>query len=200
MPDEILLLTGDAEAPHLAQVLSEENPVLRIIHVHDRDELYQAAMEPKAGFRRLIAFCTAEIVPADVLNAVDGPAYNFHPGPPAYPGAHAASFAIYDGAKRFGATVHEMTEKVDAGAIVAVECFDVAAEYRFQDLEIRAFQALARLFGGLATALACETAPLPHQDIEWGTKRGTRREFERMQAFDETMSEEEIRRRFRAFG
>jgi len=200
MPDEVLLLCGDAEAPHLARVLGEENRQLTIIHVGGRESLLEAALAPKPGFRRLIAFCTSVIVPADVLAAVDGPAYNFHPGPPTYPGSHAASFAVYDGAEQFGATVHEMTAKVDAGAIVAVEWFDVQAEYRFQDLEIKAFQALARLFRDLAPALASDRNPLPRQDIEWSGQRWTNKDFERMQEIDETTSEDEIRRRFRAFG
>ena len=200
MPDEILLLTGEAEAPHLAQVLTAHNPALKTRHVADKEDLVRAATASSGGYRRLISFCTSVIVPADVLDAVDGPAYNFHPGPPTYPGAHAASFAIYDGAERFGATVHEMTEQVDAGAIVAVEWFDVATQDRFQDLEIKAFQSLARLFHGLAPALACDRAPLPPQDVEWSGLRRTKRDVEQLQAIDETTSEEEIRRRFRAFG
>ena len=92
--------------------------------------------------RRLIAFCTSVIVPAEVLDAVMAPAYNFHPGPPTYPGSHVASFAIYDGADMFGATAHEMAAKVDSGPIVGVEWFQVPDGLRFTDLEINAFDAL----------------------------------------------------------
>ena len=68
---------------------------------------------------RLISFGSGVIVPAAVLARLSGTAYNFHPGPPAYPGIFPSVFALYDGATRFGVTLHEMKPEVDSGPIVA---------------------------------------------------------------------------------
>lgn len=200
MPVEIVLLTGEVEALELGNILKRENPALSVVPVFDRAELLEACADPCPGGRRLIAFCTSVIVPAEVLEAVDGPAYNFHPGPPTYPGSHVASFAIYDGAEMFGATAHEMAESVDSGAIVGVEWFRVSDGLRFVDLEILAYQALIRLFMGLAPQLAASDRPLERLDMDWAERATTNRDFERMRAIDETMSEAEIKLRFRAFG
>ena len=200
MPSEIILLTGDAEAPHLESILYRHNPGLKTIHARDRRELLDACPPDGANARRLIAFCTTVIVPEEVLNAAMPPAYNFHPGPPTYPGSHVASFAIYDGANMFGATAHEMVSKVDSGLIVGVEWFQVPDGLRFTDLEIKAFDALVRLFIQLAPHLALNDAPIERLDMGWAGKATTNTDYEQMRAIDETTSEAEIKRRFRAFG
>ena len=200
MPSEIILLTGDAEKPHLESILHRHNPGLKTVHACDRRELLDACPADGNVNRRLIAFCTSVIVPAEVLDAVMAPAYNFHPGPPTYPGSHVASFAIYDGADMFGATAHEMAAKVDSGPIVGVEWFQVPNGLRFTDLEIKAFDALVSLFIQLAPHLAANDAPIEHLDMGWAGKTSTNKDYERMRAIDGTMSEAEIKRRFRAFG
>ena len=57
---------------------------------------------------RLIAFATPVIVPGRILASLGYGAYNFHPGPPQYPGWAPAHFALYEQANEFGATVHAM--------------------------------------------------------------------------------------------
>lgn len=200
MLDEIVLLTVDAEAPHLGGILMRHNPALVVTHVRTRDELEDACLPDDQRFRRLVAFCTSVIVPTDILNAVMHPAYNFHPGPPTYPGSYVANFAIYDQAEMFGATAHEMAAQVDSGPIVGVDWFRVPDGLRFTDLEIKAYQALVRLFMGLAGHLANDMAALPHMDMTWSGEATTKKDYERMRAVDATMSEAEIKRRFRAFG
>ena len=200
MPSEIILLTGDAEAPHLESILYRHNPSLKTIHARDRRELLKACPADGTNARRLIAFCTTVIVPEEVLNAAMPPAYNFHPGPPTYPGSRVANFAIYDGADMFGATAHEMATKIDSGPIVGVEWFQVPDGLRFTDLEIKAFDALVSLFIQLAPHLASNDAPIEHLDMGWAGKATTNNDYERMRAIDETMSEAEVKRRFRAFG
>ena len=122
MPEEVVLLTGEVEGPHFRTMLESCNPHLVIVHAQTLEQLETAFLRPPGGGgpRRLVAFSTSVIVPKTILGTLQVPAYNFHPGPPTYPGSHAASFAIYDGAEHFGATVHVMEEKVDCGPIVAL--------------------------------------------------------------------------------
>ena len=201
MLGEIVLLTGEVEAPFLTDILHQHAPALRVVHAEDRKALDKACEIPsELGPRRLIAFCTSVIVSASVLDALDGPAYNLHPGPPTYPGTHPASFAVYEGADRFGATLHEMAARVDSGTIVAVDWFDMPPDLRFSDLEIHAYRTAIALFTKMAKRLATDPAPLPASGDTWSGTVSTRKMFERMQQVTEDMSEEEIVRRFRAFG
>jgi len=203
MPSEIVLLSGEAEAEHLPAVLTGHNPDLTVVCTETKADLEAVCLEagpPPDGGRRLIAFCTGIIVPAAVLDALDGPAYNFHPGPPTYPGAHAASFAIYDGAEHFGVTAHVMEKTVDSGAIVGVRWFDVPDKARFVDLELAAYRELFQLFLELASHLASDDRPLARLDEIWGTRKTTKREFEAMKQITPEMDEDEIKRRWRAFG
>ncbi|MSO93735.1 MAG: methionyl-tRNA formyltransferase [Rhodospirillales bacterium] len=199
MPKEIVLLTGDAEAPHLTGYLREHAAALPIRHVRDRRGLEAAIANPSEGVR-LIAFSTAVIVPATVLKALGSPAYNFHPGPPTYPGSHGVEFALYEGADRFGATAHVMRPKVDEGPIVGVEWFDILPQLDRTGLEIKAYGACARLFLKLARALATGDAPLPEIGVAWSGPKRTNRDYEQLREITPELDAEEAARRKRAFG
>ena len=202
MPEEIILLTGDVEGPHFRVILESHNPALVVVHAQTRDELEVACLRLTAGggARRLISFSTSVIVPAAVLEALDLPAYNFYPGSPEYPGSHAASFAIYDRAWRFGATAHLMEEKVDCGPIVAAEWFVMPEKARFLDLEIKTYELLLKLFADLAPHFATSDDALPEIDAKWSGVKHTRAEFEAMKVLEADMEEAEINLRYLAFG
>lgn len=199
MPKEIVLLTGDAEAPHLTGYLRAHSASIPIRHVRDRAGL-EAAVAERAEGVRLVAFSTSVIVPAAVLKALGAPAYNFHPGPPTYPGSHGVEFALYEGAQRFGATAHVMTPKVDEGPIVGVEWFDILPQLDRNGLEIKAYSACARLFLKLASALVTSDAPLPEVGVQWSGMKRTKQDYERLREITPDLDEAEVARRRRAFG
>jgi methionyl-tRNA formyltransferase len=199
MPREIVLLTGEREAPHLAGHLRVYAPMLAVRHVADRAALDQAFVVAAPG-RRLIAFTTNVVVPGRYLAACEHGGYNFHPGPPSYPGVYPESFAVWDGAKRFGATAHRMLKQVDAGPIVASEWFDVPANCGRMHLATLAFEALVRLFGALAGPLANSDDPLSETGEAWSGPTRLRGAFEAMCRIEPGISEDEYRRRYRAFG
>jgi len=199
MFDAIILLTGPEEQPVLAGWLRQHRPRLQIhpaVTAADVDALKPSLL---AG-ARLVAFATHVIVPATVLRALSGGAYNFHPGPPHYPGWAPAQFAIYDGAAVFGATAHLMVERVDAGPIVGVETFAVPPDATVHSLECLGYTALARLFQLLAKALATQSQPLPELGIPWSGRKGTRRSYVEMCEIPLDISKEEFDRRMQAFG
>jgi methionyl-tRNA formyltransferase len=69
------------------------------------------ALEPELLRRaRLIAFTTDVIVPPDILDHLGFGAYNFHPGPPHFPGWAPALFAVHHHATEFGVTAHMMAK------------------------------------------------------------------------------------------
>ena len=76
MPEEIILLTGEVEGPHFHAILESCNPDLTVVHAETDEQLEAACLKPPpgGGIRRLIAFSTAVIVPAAVLQELPGPA------------------------------------------------------------------------------------------------------------------------------
>jgi methionyl-tRNA formyltransferase len=195
---DIIVLAGEQEGHHLGLFLKRHNPAVAIAHVQTRDEL-TVALHPRRTGVRLIAFCTSIIVPAAALAEIDSGAYNFHPGPPTFPGKHPASFAIYEGATRFGATLHEMLPRVDAGAIVGVEWFDIPALPRLTELERLTFDACIRLWHQFGPSLATSSEPLPTTDLAWTGSKSTQRDFDRLCALPPDINAEEFDRRRRAF-
>ena len=199
MFDTVILLTGAIEQPVLASDLRLHNPQLIILPVFTSDEL--AAVEVAILRRaRLIAFTTEVIVPQNVLDQLGYGAYNFHPGPPQYPGWAPAYFALYEQAKEFGATLHVMVQRVDAGPIVGVELFEIPADISVADLEALAYAHLADLFWRSAKSLASSAEPLPELPIRWSEKRNSRRGFEAICDIPLSISKEELERRIKVFG
>jgi methionyl-tRNA formyltransferase len=196
----LLLLSHGTLAAPLSDALRRHNPALLIVCVANDEQLRNAFDTITGRFDRLIAFCTETIVSAAHLAALGGPAYNFHPAPPDYPGSHPASFAIYDGVTRFGATVHEMAVRVDSGPIVDVEWFDAEPEAGVLALEDKAGEAAARLFWRLAPLLADCRRPLPQGIDRWGPRKTTKKDFRAMALIDPSISAMEFERRWRAFG
>jgi methionyl-tRNA formyltransferase len=131
---------------------------------------------------RLVAFCTDVIVPPQVLDRLRFGAYNFHPGSPEFPGWGCAHFAIHQEATEFGATVHVMIEKVDAGPIVSVELFRIPPGITVTGLEKMAYARLAQMFRRLARPLAAQTRPLPPLAVEWSGRKCTRRRYAAIRA------------------
>lgn len=195
---EIVLLTGEKEAPHLGGFLRRHNSALTLTPVQTRDELV-VALHPRRPGVRLIAFCSSVIVPADRLAELDSGAFNFHPGPPTYPGRHPASFAIYDGAARFGATAHAMRPRVDSGPILGVEWFDMPALPRLAELERLAFEACIRLWTRLGPALATRAEGPPATDLAWSGRKSTQADYDRLCALPLDIDAREFDRRKRAF-
>ena len=100
---------------------------------------FAETLDDLTGGTVLAAFGTGVIVPPDLLARYDR-AYNFHAAPPAYPGRDPHHWAAYDWATVYGATVHIMTERVDAGPIVGVaelECEPVGLRLVAPRLRVR---------------------------------------------------------------
>ena len=199
MFDTIILLTGPVEEAALAAVLRQHNPQLDIQPAKSLNEL-EAIDQSVLAHARLVAFVTPVLVPARILGALGFGAYNFHPGPPQYPGWAPSHFAIYDKASYFGATAHAMIEQVDAGPIVGFKVFSIPPNTSVLRLQELAFVELARLFWRLAPVLATQSEPLAELPIKWSGTKSTRRSYAAMCDIPADISKEELERRIAVFG
>jgi methionyl-tRNA formyltransferase len=199
MFDTIILLTGPVEHGPLTALLHGHHPQLAVHSATAAEDF--AAFDAVALKRsRLVAFASPVIVPAQILDALGFGAYNFHPGPPDYPGWAPAHFALYDGVSEFGATAHVMAERVDCGAIVDSVLFPIPAGITVQGLEGLAYAHLAQLFWRLSKALATQAEPLPTRDLQWGSRKNSRRAYQAICDIPLDISREELVRRMRVFG
>jgi len=173
MFERILLLCDEVERPFLTDTLRAFSASLEIRHVRDAPTLagIDAAQLAQS---RLVTFGAAQALPSAVLAGLGFGAYNFHPGPPAYPGWMPSAFAVYDGATEFGATAHALSASQDGGVIVAADTFPVAAGTTRTELARGAYLAMLGLFRRLAPVLVTRAQALPTLPIAWGARRGTR--------------------------
>lgn len=171
VPDRIGLLCNEVlDDNFLTTILYMVRPELQVDVLLSTNDL-DAWTQNITPATRLVAFCSSVVVPMHILNRLAGPAYNFHPGPPEYPGKHPVAFALYDSATIFGATLHEMGLPVDSGPITGTLQFPVPPGSPYLWLMARTHQAALHLFLQSVVALARSLAPLNRLPASWGTRR-----------------------------
>jgi methionyl-tRNA formyltransferase len=194
MFDTIILLSGEAEQVTLARVLLGHNPHLSVIPAGNSAALETLSSDVLRR-TRLIGFATPVIVPETVLTRLGYGAFNFHPGPPAYPGWAPAHFALYNRETEFGATAHVMVEQVDAGPIVDVALFPIPAKISVLGLEGLAYAHLAQLFWRMAKTLATDPATPRTLPVKWSSKKYRRRDYLAIRDIPLDSPQDELRRR-----
>ena len=200
MVDRLFLLTGSAEIPVLSRSLNKTGAELSVQAVSNADDLAYAASARSTARTRLVAFSTNVMIPPDILAICTCGAINFHPGPPEVPGVHTGAFALYEGLDTFGITAHLMTERPDAGPILAVERFPIGHQISRDELEIKTYMALARLFMAMAPKLADFDHPFsPMTNERWSTRLRTFKDYDRLRRVGDDLDRDERARRERAF-
>lgn len=145
----------------------------------------------------LLSFCSGVIVPEAVLDKFDGRALNVHPGAPDYPGRDPHHFAVFDRALRYGATLHQMTARVDAGTIYDAQLFDVPEGIAPGELMQRAEQAGLKLVYSAMRRIAHGEGFTANQ-MEWGTVKTSRNDFQRLCRISPVAPVEDFERRMSA--
>jgi len=147
----------------------------------------------------LLAFGTSLIVPPNILKRFRGGSFNIHTGSPDYPGRDPHHWAVYEGALRYGATLHVMTERVDEGPILDIEWFDVRPEDTPGTLLSRSVEAGFRLIVKHAALLRGNEPARPMAGAKWGSRKRTRADFDAMCRIESGITRTEFERILRAF-
>lgn len=159
-----------------------------------------AALDRAKGQTRLIAFCTGTIVPPPILKRLNSGAYNFHPGPPEYPGIFPSCFAIYEDTKTFGATAHRMTDRIDEGEIIGTQSFPLGGTMDRLTLDKLALDNVLLLFQHLLPRLIDLTNEIPSSGNSWRGQARTKKDFNALCELPSDASQDEFNRRYRAVG
>lgn len=199
MTRKVVLLTPVEEFVDLAQKVREIDSTCVIQYAESEKKLRQCT-ENFQIHDRLIAFETPVIVPADILNALPSPAYNFFKGPPEYPGVFPESFAIYGGAVNFGATAHEITKEINQGPIVGVEISAISPKIKRINLEGLSRILLMRLLKRMLPVILDRILRPSRLDIEWSSKVTRKSDFNALCRLPENIDRADFERRLRAVG
>lgn len=176
MFNTIILLAEPLEEGTLSATLLRHNPHLTLHAAVTLDDLN--AINPRTLKRaRLLSFASSVIVPRRILDAIGYGAFNFHPGPPNYPGWAPAYFAARDRVTIFGVTAHVMHERVDSGPIIALDMFEIPAAISGERLEAMAYAHMTRQFFKLAKRLATSRHAPPLLPAQWCGRKNTRRDL-----------------------
>lgn len=193
---QVVLLTSREFYAELQAYIEHCVPEAAVNGAFSLDDLKRLVLKAETK-PKLIAFCTGVIVPKELLGRAIHPSYNFHAASPDYPGRDPHHFAVYDDVRRYGATAHIMSERVDAGPIVGVEWFDVVLPALPNELLDRATEAAMRLFKRLVPAMIRDRE-LPAIKAEWGRRKTTRADFRRLCTISPDIDRGEFERRLRA--
>ena len=119
------------------------------------------------GVQLLLNVHSLDIVDPTVIEAPSLGAYNLHPGPlPERAGLHTPSWAIYEGADRYGVTLHRMTSEVDAGPIAFADRFAIREDDTGLSVMLQCVRRGLQLIGQLLDVVESGTAiPAHRQDL-----------------------------------
>ena len=196
MVDLVVVLGTPQVAAEISRIVSEASEGVRVERVDTLERLEEAS-QCGADFPLLVSAGSGVIVPRHVLERFRAGAVNFHAATPDYPGRDPHHFAAYDQCRRYGATAHTMTERVDDGPILDVEETSVEPGAEPHEYLALARSCLIRLLARNLPRLVTGTVrPIP--GLVWGTKKRTRNEFRSMCRIDPLSEEREIARRMRA--
>jgi methionyl-tRNA formyltransferase len=168
-----------------------------LVFAYNKEEL-RNRFDDYGQFNFLISFSTNVIVPSEYIRISEQISVNIHSASPNFPGRDPHHYAVYDGAKYYGATLHYMTSKVDEGDIIDVEFFDIENSVKPYELlqmaDEAAWKLIRKLFG-----LIKNNNKLPLSQHRWGVKKRNRKDFEDFCRIDDSMDKLELQRRIKAF-
>lgn len=124
----------------------------------------------------ILSFYYRELLPREVLALPRLGAFNMHGALlPKYRGRAPVNWAVLEGEKETGATLHQMVEKADAGPIVDQEKVPIGPDDTAFDVQKRVTEAAVRILDRQIDALKLGAAPRRPQNLEDGFYRGRRR-------------------------
>jgi methionyl-tRNA formyltransferase len=183
--------------------LAEDAAELIMLHSNSAEIIYGNINDPfpehilSREFDYVISYISPWIIPKVVLDNAKIAAINFHPGPPEYPGIGCTNFAIYNGEKEYGITVHHMNEKVDTGDIITVERFPILEQDTVYTLTQRCYAYIFVSFCKILPQVLADDL-LGKSNEKWKRKPFTRGELNWLCVISKDMTEDEIERRLKA--
>lgn len=195
----IIFLCGEAEGDAFRSHVAKMAPGLETLWVSSIPALDFATRS--GGHRtRLITFLTDVIVPGKILERLRPKPYNIHPGPPEYPGAHGLVFALFDQAREFGVTAHEMTARVDDGPIVMVDRFHLPNDAELVSFGNEVYARAVAIADHIIRHCVETDKALPVRNEFWSDNHCTSKRLKSLLTASDYLMPEDLKRLERAAG
>lgn len=199
MNRRLIFLCGQKEGLAFRQHAESLAPGIETLWV-DNAESLDVVTEENAERARLLSFLTDIIVPRHILRRLGPVPYNVHPGSPEYPGAHGINFAIWEGARQFGVTAHEMTAAVDTGAIVLTDRFDLPCNADALNFGDKVYARAVKVMDKVIRHCVESDSPMPLAEQRWSPRQCTKRRLNKLVDAAPTLLPQDFSRLKRALG
>ena len=152
----------------------------------------------------IICFRSLYILPKFLIDKPKIGAINFHPAPPEYPGSGGINFALYENKKRFGITIHLMSEKVDSGDILDVLYFPILEEDNVNTLLNKTHIELFKVTKEFINSIQREKSKyisdkLAQSKFIWSDTKRLIKSVDELSVISYGISKDEMHRRIRSF-
>lgn len=163
------------------------------------DTSRQSKIEISKRYDYLISFLNKKYIGKDIRQKINIGSYNFHPGPPEYPGFGCYNFALLDRVNLYGSTIHLMNDKFDNGQIINIKKFKIS--YNKINLEKLILKTHKNIFLQAKKFIHCLLYNEVKIDnsIKWKRKAYTKREFEIARQISLKDTKLSIQRKIKAF-
>ncbi len=147
----------------------------------------------------LISFLNPVYINRNIRKKIKINSFNFHPGPPEYPGFGCYNFALLDKVNFYGTTVHIIDDKFDNGKIIDIKKFKIS--YKKINLDKLIKMTHNNIFKQAKNFLK---KILNHQlkiknNLKWKRRAFTKKEFEIAREIKLNESKKSVLKKIKAF-
>ena len=147
----------------------------------------------------LISFLNSIYIDKNVRKKIKVGSFNFHPGPPEYPGFGCYNFALLDKVNFYGSTVHVINDKFDNGKIINVNKFKISyKKLNLEKLIAMTHRSIIRQAKDFINNILNEKLKT-NVSFKWKKKAYTKKEFDIAREIKLNDSRENILKKIKAF-
>ena len=126
----------------------------------------------------LISFLNTKYISRNIRQKIKKGSYNFHPGPPEYPGFGCYNFALLDRVNFYGSTIHLMNDKFDNGPIINTKKFKISNQkINLEKLILKTHRNIFLQAKKFINSILNNNINV-NKHLKWKRKAYTKREFE----------------------
>ena len=147
----------------------------------------------------LISFLNSMYINKSVRKKIKINSFNFHPGPPEYPGFGCYNFALLDKVNFYGSTIHMIIDKYDSGKIVNVKKFKISYEkINLEKLIRKTHKNIIKQAKDFINVIQNKKLKI-EGNFKWKKKAYTKKEFETAREIKLNDSKKNLLKKIKAF-
>ena len=147
----------------------------------------------------LISFLNSMYINKSVRKKIKINSFNFHPGPPEYPGFGCYNFAMLDKVNFYGSTVHIINDKFDSGKIINVKKFKFSyKKFNLEKLIRKTHENVIKQAKDFINDVQNKKLKI-EGNLKWKKKAYTKKEFETAREIKLNDTKKNVLKKIKAF-